>query len=327
MSKTNKKRSLTGITPSGEPHIGNYLGMIKPALEKQDDYLCLYFLSDLHATISLKDPKLLSQYSYDLAATWLALGLDAETHIFYRQSDVPCVTEYAWLLSCFTGMGLLSKSHAYKDALANNRDSNHGLFAYPVLMAADIVMYDVDIVPVGKDQKQHVEMARDIAGSVNSTLCSEVVKVPEVVIKEEVMTIPGLDGRKMSKSYGNTIPLFSTEKVLRKRIMSLQTDSSGLEEPKKLEGSLLGSLYTFFSTPSEYSDLEKKLAAGGFGWGHAKEELFIAINSQLKEPREIYGELRANEAGLDSILKKGAEKAQDIATPILDRLRKSLGFK
>ena len=193
------KRSLTGIRPSGNPHLGNYLGSIKPALERQANFHCMYFIADMHSLTTLKNSDAMKSFTYDLVATWLALGFDPSKNIMYRQSDIPEVTELAWYLSCCTGMGLLEKSHAYKDALADNRDVNHGVFAYPLLMAADILLYEPDIVPVGKDQKQHVEMARDMAGSFNAAFNCSVLKLPEPIIDEKVMSIPGLDGRKMSK--------------------------------------------------------------------------------------------------------------------------------
>ena len=214
------KRSLTGIQPSGTLHLGNYLGMMKPALQLQEEYECLYFIADLHSVTSSKEAKNRYESTLDLVAAWLTFGLDVDKHLLYRQSDVCEVTEYAWYLSCFTGMGLLEKCHAYKDKSSKNEDVNHGLFAYPVLMAADILMYDVDVVPVGKDQKQHVEVARDIAGSVNAVLGEDTIKLPQALVREEVMVVPGLDGRKMSKSYGNGIGVFDDEKTLRKRLMS-----------------------------------------------------------------------------------------------------------
>ncbi|RMD85600.1 MAG: tryptophan--tRNA ligase [Candidatus Dadabacteria bacterium] len=324
--KGKKLRSLSGIRPSGNVHIGNYLGMIKPALEYQREYNCIYFIADMHALTTLKDRMLMRQYTLDLAATWLALGLDVENHIFFRQSDVPAVAEYAWYLACFTGVGFLEKAHAYKDAKAANKEVNHGILSYPVLMAADILMYDVDIVPVGKDQKQHVEMARDMAGSVNAVLGDDTIKLPKPVIKEEVKTIPGLDGRKMSKSYGNEIPLFCEPKVLKKRVMSIKTDSTPLEEPKDLDGSVIGELYAHFSTDEEYADLKGRLKAGGVGWGHAKEDLFKAIDRSIGEARERYFEYRKDENLLEDVLRRGAEKASLAAAPQLERIRERLGF-
>lgn len=324
MSKT--KRALTGIRATGNLHLGNYLGCIREAVNLQEEYQCLYFIADMHALTTNKDPELLKSQTFDILAAWVAFGLDVEKHIMFRQSDLPLVCEYAWYLSCCTGLGLLQKAHSYKDALANKQEVSHGLFAYPVLMAADILMYDSDIVPVGKDQKQHVEMARDMAGAVNAIYGEGVIKLPKPVINEEVMLIPGLDGRKMSKSYGNEIGLFAPEKKLHKQIMSITTDSTPLEEPKKLSATLIGDLFSFLASKDEYLDLEKRLAQGGLGWGHAKDELFQALLRALDEPRKIYAELRADEAKLEQIFSDGVGKAYEIAMPILNRLRAAIGF-
>ena len=321
------KRSLTGIQPSGNIHIGNYLGMIKPALQAQSDCECLYFIADLHSLTSKKDPELLRRSTYDAVATWLALGFDYKKNLLYRQSDIGEVAEFAWYLSCCTGMGLLEKGHAYKDAVASGKDANHGLFAYPVLMAADIVMYDVDYVPVGKDQKQHVEMARDMAGSFNAAYSCEALKQPTPVIREEVMTIPGLDGRKMSKSYGNEIALFLPENELRKKILSLKTDSTALEAPKSMKDTILGDLFKLFASVSEWNDLENRLAKGGLGWGHAKQELFEAINREISAPRARYVELREDQAALEKILLDGAERAAAIGITVLNRVRDIVGLR
>lgn len=321
-----KKRSLTGLRTTGMPHAGNYLGAMKPALELQQAYDCFYFLADLHALTTCKNPAQLQREVYEVVASWIACGFDYKNHTLYRQSDLPLVTELAWYLSCVTGMGLLEKGHSYKDALANDREVNHGTFAYPVLMAADILICDVDIVPVGKDQKQHVEMARDMAGSFNAVY-GEVLRIPEVSIREEVMLIQGLDGKKMSKSYNNTIPLFCGEKELRKAVMSIKTDSTPLEESKSLKDSLVGSLYKFFSSDDQYKDLERRLNQGGLGWGHAKEELFQAINLEVKDMRLKYNEIIDDRTLLDQILSDGAVKAFDKASPVLNRVREAVGVK
>lgn len=324
---TSRKRSLTGIQPSGDVHLGNYLGMLKPALELQKDYDCLYFIADMHALTSTKDGAAIHRFSMDVVATWMALGLDTEKHCLYRQSEVPFVTEYTWYLTCFTGMGLLEKCHAYKDKVEAGLEVTHGLFAYPVLMAADIVMYSVDVVPVGKDQKQHVEVARDIAGAVNAVLKKDLIKLPTPLIREDVMLIPGLDGRKMSKSYGNYIPLFADEKTLRKKVLSVKTDSTPLEAPKTMKDSLLGQYMQLFATKAQYDDLESRLQKGGLGWGHAKEELFEIINSHVKAPRAEYEKLRADEKYLGQVLDRGAARASEIALPNLRALRAELGFR
>jgi tryptophanyl-tRNA synthetase len=236
------------------------------------------------------------------------------------------VCEYSWYLSCFTGVGLLNKAHAYKDALAKNKDVNHGLFAYPVLMAADIMMYDADVVPVGKDQKQHVEFARDMAGAINALYGEGTVKAPEPLINEQVMIIPGLDGQKMSKSYNNVIPLFASDKQFRKTVLSLVTDSSALEEPKVLDGTVLGELMKLFATPSDYNELSTKLARGGYGWGHAKQDLCDAILREIGGARKIFAEIIEDRNYLDSVLLEGAAKAWQKGKPVLNRLREAMGF-
>ncbi len=321
------KRALTGIRTSGDIHIGNYLGAIKPALKLQNDYQCLYFLADLHSLTSQKDALLLQKSIYDQVALWIALGLDYKKHLLYRQSDLPNV-ELSWYLSCVTGVGFLEKAHAYKDSRAKNKDVNVGVFYYPILMAADILLYSPDVVPVGKDQKQHVEMARDIAGSFNATYgAGEVIlKQPEVMIAEEVMLIPGLDGQKMSKSYNNTIELMLPEKQLRKKIMSLTTDSTPLEDPKVLSGSVLGNLFKLFASQAQFNDLEKRLVAGGLGWGNAKEELFQAINQEISTARTKYEAIRADQKFLEDVLLEGKNKAWEIADPILRKVREAIGI-
>lgn len=321
------KRSLTGIRATGNIHLGNYLGAIKPALSRQNDFQCLYFIADLHSLTTNKEPQVLREKSLDLAATWIAAGLNLEKHLLYRQSDVPMVCELAWYLSSVTGMGFLEKAHAYKDAAANAKDVNHAIFAYPVLMAADILMYDVDIVPVGKDQKQHVEMARDIAGSFNAIYGEGIIKLPTPVIDEQVMTIPGLDGRKMSKSYNNEIPVFCEEAQLKKLIMSIKTDSTPLEEPKELSGSLIGELLKNFSSGNHFEDFSAKMKKGSLGWGHAKQELFEAINVSIKDQRDEFFKIRKDEKYLNEVLTKGAARAYDLAKPVLSRVREAVGLK
>jgi tryptophanyl-tRNA synthetase len=323
---SHKKRSLTGLKPTGNLHLGNYLGALKPALELSKSYDCIYFIADLHSLTQNRDPEALVSQTLDQVATWLAMGLDTDTHTLFRQSDVPSVTELTWYLSCVTGHGLLEKAHAYKDAVAKGLEVNMGTFSYPVLMAADILLYDTDIVPVGKDQKQHVEMARDMAGSLNATY-GELLKLPEPLIQEEVMTIPGLDGRKMSKSYNNEVPLFCDEKSLRKKLMSLKTDSTGLEEPKTLAGTSLGELFALFATKAQYDDLAARLAQGGMGWGHAKDELFVVINDHVKEMRDRYNEYRKDEPLLRRELAKGAEKAEAVASQTIARVRHAVGLR
>lgn len=323
---TKKKLALTGLRATGNLHLGNYLGALRPALELSQTYECIYFIADLHALTSNRDADAIAAQTLDQVATWLALGLDVEKHILFRQSDVTQVTELMWYLSCVTNLGLLEKAHAYKDAAAQGQDVNHGVFAYPVLMAADILLYEPDVVPVGKDQKQHVEMARDIAGALNA-IYGDTLKLPQPLIREEVMLIPGLDGRKMSKSYNNEIPLFCDEKSLRKKLMSLKTDSTPMEEPKVLDGSLVGDLYKLFATHDQVADLTSRLAKGGMGWGHAKEELFGVINDHVKEMRAQYVELRKDEKNLHGVLAQGAERARVRAQPTLNRVRHAFGIR
>jgi tryptophanyl-tRNA synthetase len=323
---SHKKRSLTGLKPTGNLHLGNYLGALKPALELSKTYDCIYFIADLHSLTQNRDAEALASQTLDQVATWLAIGLDTDTHTLFRQSDVPSVTELTWYLSCVTGHGLLEKAHAFKDAVAKGLEVNMGTFSYPVLMAADILLYDTDIVPVGKDQKQHVEMARDMAGSLNAAY-GDLLKLPEPLIQEEVMTIPGLDGRKMSKSYNNEVPLFCDEKTMRKKLLSLKTDSTGLEEPKTLAGTTVGELFNLFATKAQYEDLAARLAKGGMGWGHAKDELFVVINDHVKEMRDRYNEYREDEPLLRKELAKGAEKAQAVASRTIDRVRHAVGLR
>ena len=323
---TEKKVSLTGIKPTGVPHLGNLLGMIRPALELQDEYSCIYFIADLHSLNFERNPENIKSATYDCVATWKACGLNTDEHILFRQSDIPFVTEYTWYLTNITGFGFLEKAHAFKDAQAKGRDINTGVFMYPVLMAADILMYDADIVPVGKDQKQHVEMARDMAGSFNSIYGEGVIRLPQPVIRPDVALIPGIDGQKMSKSYNNTIDIFAPEKALRKQILSIVTDSTPLEDPKSMKDSALGSLYSAFANKEQYEDLETRLQAGGLGWGHAKQELFELVNNSISETRAAYTELRSDEAYLDRLLAEGAEKGRARAIPILKRVRDALGF-
>jgi tryptophanyl-tRNA synthetase len=321
-----KKRALTGLKPTGNLHLGNYLGALRPALELSKAYECIYFIADLHSLTQNRDANALASQTLDQVATWLALGLDTNKHILFRQSDVPSVTELTWYLSCVTGLGLLEKAHAYKDAQAKGLEINHGTFSYPVLMAADILLYDADVVPVGKDQKQHVEMARDMAGSLNA-LYGELLKLPEPLIQEEVMSVPGLDGRKMSKSYNNEVPLFCDENALRKRIMSIKTDSTPLEEPKTLSGTLVGDLFSLFARTDQIKDLTSRLAKGGMGWGHAKEELYVVINEHVREMRSKYDLYRKDEPLLRAELVKGAERAHALASKTLERVRHAVGLR
>jgi tryptophanyl-tRNA synthetase len=329
-----KKIALTGIKPTGILHIGNYFGAIKPALELARRYDARYFIADYHALNTMKDPKELAANIREVAAGWLASGLDPGEVIFYRQSAVPETFELATMLMAFTAKGLMNRAHAYKAAVQANAERgedpdagvNMGLFTYPVLMAADILLFDSDLVPVGKDQVQHVEMAQDIARAVNFNYQAELLRPPEASIRENVAVVPGLDGRKMSKSYGNTIPLFAPEKQLRKLIMRIVTNSQAVEEPKDPETSQLYILYKLFASAEEQEGLAKRYLAGGMGWGEAKEELFRVVNRELTPLRDRFEEIMADPGGLDAILAGGAGRARAVAAKTLDRLRKAVGI-
>lgn len=319
------KTSLTGIKPSGTPHLGNYLGAIRPALRMAEEYRTLYFIADYHALTTLRDAAKMRQYVYDVAATWLACGLDPERTLLYRQSAIPEVFELTWVFCCLLAAGQLERGHAYKDALAKGDAPNAGLFNYPALMAADIVLYDTDVVPVGKDQKQHMEVARDVALRLNHVFGEGTVVVPEAVISEAPLVL-GTDGEKMSKSRGNTIPLFDSPKKLRKTIMGVVTGSESLEEPKDAEPSTVYQLYRLVASDEDAARMADQLAAGGYGWGHAKQALYEALEAELGPARERYAELRADEAGLDAILDRGAERARVIARATMDRVRAATGI-
>ncbi|MDR0878695.1 MAG: tryptophan--tRNA ligase [Treponema sp.] len=329
-----RKIALTGIKPTGILHVGNYFGAIKPALALADEYDTRLFIADYHALNTIKDPKELSANIRQVAAGWLAAGLDPEKIIFYRQSAVPETFELTTQIMAFTSKGLMNRAHAYKAAVQDNTEKgddpdagiNMGLFTYPVLMAADIILFDADVVPVGKDQVQHVEMAQDIAQAVNFNYKQQVLKVPQAVVQEEVAVVPGLDGRKMSKSYGNTIPLFAPEKELRKLIMRIVTNSQGVEEAKDPDTSQIYLLYKLFASAEEQQALAKLYRAGGMGWGVAKEELFRVVNRELTPVRERYEAIMADPVTLDGILAKGAAKARPIAAATVKRFRKAAGI-
>jgi tryptophanyl-tRNA synthetase len=326
--------SLTGIKPTGSLHIGNYFGAIKPAIELSGRHDARYFIADYHALNTVKDPKELSALIREVAAGWLAAGLDTEKVIFYRQSSVPEVFELATMLTAFTSKGLLNRAHAYKAAVQDNAARgedpdagiNMGLFTYPVLMAADIIAFDSDIVPVGKDQVQHIEMAQDIARSVNHNYGTELLKIPRAAVRENVAVVPGLDGRKMSKSYNNAIPLFTSEKELKKLVMRIVTNSQSVDEPKDPAASQIFLLYKLFTSEDEQAALAERYRMGGMGWGEAKEELFRVINRELAPLRERYNAIMADPAGLDRILKEGSKKARPIARAVLGRFRRGAGI-
>ncbi|MDR9399523.1 MAG: tryptophan--tRNA ligase [Salibacter sp.] len=321
-------RILTGIQATGVPHLGNILGAIEPAINLANDPKneSLLFIANLHTLTSIKEPEVIRENTYAVAAAWLALGLNTERTIFYRQSDIPEVTEMTWYLNCFTPFPMLANAHSFKDKSDRLSDVNAGLFDYPVLMACDILMYDADIVPVGKDQKQHLEMTRDIAGSINHNLNKEVLKQPEASFDENVMIVPGIDGEKMSKSYGNTINLFQTDKKLRKNVMKIVTDTTPLEEPKNPDTCNVFKIYKLVASDEEVATMRKNYEAGGYGYGHAKQELFEKLRDRYSESRERFQHLMDNKHEIDQELKKGAERAREIGRPVLNRLRKELGY-
>ena len=321
-----RKRSLSGIKPTGMPHLGNYLGMIQPAVELQEDHDAFYFVADLHSLTSTHDPGLVREHTYDVTAIFLAFGLDPSRAVFWRQSDVPEVCELSWLLSCLTPMGLLERAHGWKAAKdrGNSGAENHGLFAYPVLMAADILLYDSDVVPVGRDQVQHVEMTRDMADKFNRTF-GPTFKLPASLVKKDVGTIIGTDGRKMSKSYNNTIPVFLPPKKLRKAVMKIETDSKGLEDIKDPDTCNVMTLYRLFAEPGAVAEMEAGYRAGGYGYGHAKQALFEAMDARLGPFRERYAVMRADEPALEDILRDGGVRARAVAQPIMDAARERTG--
>jgi tryptophanyl-tRNA synthetase len=320
------KRALTGIQPSGTPHVGNWLGAIQPALNLSEDNEGYYFIASYHALTTSRDAELLRQRILDVAATWLALGLDPTRTVLWAQQDVPEVTELAWILSCMASKGLLDKAHAFKDAVAKGKKFvSAGLYTYPVLMAADILAFDSDLVPVGRDQKQHVEMARDMAQRFNHTY-GEILRLPEPLIQENVAVVPGIDGQKMSKSYGNTVPLFLTPKKLRKRLMAIKTDSRSLDEPKDPDTCTVFSLYKLFGSAAQQADLADRYRAGGLGYGHAKQELFELMDERLAVPRDRYNELMASPDEIRDILNEGARRARLTARTTLNRVRNGVGL-
>ena len=320
------KRALTGIKPTGTIHVGNYLGAMRPALSLVEAYeSSLYFIADYHALTTVHDRGQLHTMIYDVAAAWLAAGLDPERTLLYRQSAIPEVFELSWVFACLLATGQLERGHAYKDALSRGDSPNAGIFNYPVLMAADIVLYDTHVVPVGHDQKQHIELARDVAARLNHVFGEGTVVVPQPIIQHEVL-VPGLDGQKMSKSYGNVIPLFGTQKELKKSVMAIVTGSESLEAPKEPEGTTVFTLYKQIAGPEQADVLAQKLRAGNYGWGHAKQDLLTALEASLGPMRERYAALRGDEAGLDRILSAGAERARVIARATMERVRDATGI-
>ncbi len=320
-------RILTGLQPSGTLHVGNYFGAIRPLVQLQERGEVFAFLADLHALTTIQDAATLRENTRNAAIDLLACGVDPERSIFYRQSDVPEHTELMWILSTVTPMGLLERAVSYKDKVARGIAASHGLFAYPVLQAADILLYDADVVPVGKDQKQHLEMTRDIAVKMNETYGEELLRLPEPEISEEVAVIPGLDGQKMSKSYGNTLEMFAPEKALRKRVMGIVTDSTPLEAPKDPEGSTIVALYRLFATPEEVRRMEGEFRAGGVGYGHFKQRLFEAMWEHFAPMRARREEILADASYVDRVLRRGAERAREVAARTMERVRRAVGLR
>jgi tryptophanyl-tRNA synthetase len=318
-------RILTGIQPSGKLHLGNYFGAMKNAFNLQEKGEAFLFIADYHALTTVRDGAVLRDQTMNVALDFLACGLDVEKTVFYRQSDVPEVQQLAWFLSCVTPMGLLERCHSYKDKLAHGLDATHGLFAYPVLMAADILMMQADLVPVGKDQKQHLEVTRDLAQKFNNAY-GETFKLPDPFIPDNVATIPGTDGQKMSKSYNNTIQLFEDLKSIKKKIMGIVTDSKGLEEPKEPEGNSIYELYKLFATPEETEEMARNFRAGGYGYGHAKKALFEIYERTFAPFRAKREEMEKNLDYVEEILRKGAERAREEAAKTMDKVRKAVGY-
>jgi tryptophanyl-tRNA synthetase len=331
----NKDRILTGITTTGTPHIGNYVGAIRPAIKMShdDNAIGFYFLADYHALVKNRDPERLRKSTLEIAAAWLALGLDTEKSIFYRQSDIPEIFELNWILTCMTAKGLMNRAHSYKASVAKNQESSTkdpdqgismGLYNYPILMAADILMFKANKVPVGKDQIQHLEMTRDIAARYNHYFGEHFV-LPNAIIDDNVAVLPGLDGQKMSKSYNNTIPLFLPEKKLRKMIMKIKTNSQEPGEPKDPDNSTLFDFYKAFANEEEIERMRERYAQG-IAWGEMKQILFEKINGEIAEARQRYEELLQNPAFIEETLQKGAKKAREYTIPYIEELRTAIGF-
>jgi tryptophanyl-tRNA synthetase len=321
-------RILTGIQSTGVPHLGNILGAIKPAIEmandsKNDSFL---FIADMHSLTTMHDANILRENTYSVAAAWLAFSLDVDKTVFYRQSDVPEVAELTWYLSCFTPYPMLANAVSFKDKLDRLSEVNAGVFLYPVLMAADIILYDAHYVPTGKDQLQHLEITRDIASSFNNHY-GETFIVPEATSVKEAMLIPGIDGQKMSKSYNNTINIFLPDKDLLKVIMKIVTDATPIEQPKNPETCTVFKLYTLVAEKEKIEEMRQNYLRGGYGYGHAKEELFQTIVNKFKKERELYSHFMSNKTELDKKLKHGEDKARVVAQATLQRVREKLGYK
>ena len=320
-------RILTGIQSSGVPHLGNLLGAIIPAIELSKDPKneSLFFIADMHSLTSIRDAELLKENTYATAAAWIAFGFNTDNNLFYRQSDIPEVCELMWYLNCLTPYPMLANAHSFKDKASKLHNVNAGLFTYPVLMAADILLYDAEVVPVGKDQIQHIEMTRDMAGTFNHTYGETLIE-PTSKIDERVMIIPGTDGQKMSKSYNNFINIFLADKKLRKQIMGIQTDSTAMEDPKETEGCNVFTLYKLLASEEETAAMEANYKGGNYGYGHAKQALYELIVSKYEVERAKFAELMEDKTLIEEELQKGALKARAIAQTVLKRVRTKIGY-
>ena len=337
MTESSKKTIvLTGITTTGTPHLGNYVGAIRPAIDasRDENVESFYFLADYHALIKCHEPERIKQSTLEVAATWLACGLDPEKVFFYRQSDIPEIPELTWILTCMTAKGLMNRSHAYKAAVQENEEDKEndpdkgvfmGLYCYPILMAADILMFSANKVPVGKDQIQHLEMTRDIAQKFNHVFGEQFV-LPEVVVGENTAVLSGLDGRKMSKSYNNTIPLFLPEKQFRKLIMKIKTNSLGPDEPKDTKDCTLFQIFQAFAKQEEVDAIRRRYAEG-IAWGEMKQYLFEYLNDHLKDAREKYNALITSPGDIEAVLRKGADKARERSVPFLNKIKEAAGYR
>ena len=320
------KRILTGIQPTGTLHLGNFFGAMKPAIALQQEGEAFYFIADYHALTTVQNPALLRDYNRGVALDFLACGLDPARACFFLQSDVPQVTELAWILSTVTPMGLLERAHSYKDKLAHGMVASHGLFAYPVLMAADILLYDSDVVPVGKDQKQHLEITRDLAVKFNE-IYGETFKMPQPRIQETTANVPGLDGQKMSKSYGNTIEIFADEKAMKKKIMGLVTDSTPVESPKDPTDSTILALYRLVAAPEDIATMEDQFRTGGVGYGDFKKRLFTSLWDYFAPMRARREEILAEKGYVEDVLAHGARQARSAAGHVMHRVREAIGMR
>jgi tryptophanyl-tRNA synthetase len=321
-------RILTGLQPSGKLHVGNYFGAMEPAVHLQEQGEAFYFIADYHAMTSTHDPAALRENVRELAVDFLACGLDPERAVFFRQSAVPEVNELAWILSTVCPMSLLEKCHSYKDKVAKGIAPNHALFAYPALMAADILLYDSNKVPVGKDQKQHLEVTRDLAVKLNEAYGEGTVVLPDPIIREDTAVVPGTDGQKMSKSYHNTLPIFGEEKPSKKLVMkNIVTDSTPLEEPKPVENSTILALYKLFASEADYQTMVNDHLSGGFGYGHFKTRLADAYWDYFAAMRTRRAEILADPGYVDAVLARGAERAREEATKVIDRVRRAVGLR